>query len=329
MADIDLSKLTGSPVFQYYDPSGPRAGDMFWSMATSREGCYIANGADYAQADEPELFAAIGTAFNTQINPTTGSAWAAPGAGRFRVPDMRAVVPRGAGTPHNGSALAVGAYEADQMQGHKHGINNQGAGGSNNRVSPSATGANPLFDLPGTETGSPVSDGGNGVPRIGSETRVKARGGNWFIRRFNPSPQVIGAGLATANTPGLTPPETPFLDLSAQLSSAQTGFNVSSCSIQAYSDRNGKWRIKGDFSAAITPVPSGFLAINVTLAGVTFPRTQSVSAMISSLTSPPVMARGYAAYGQTYFRLEMTAGSQCQGVYFNFDVEVSAKPTWA
>lgn len=203
MADNLLSSLTGRQVFQYYDPSGPAAGDIFFSMAATRTGCYIADGADYSQTTDAELFAAIGTSFNTQINPTTGSAWAAPAAGRFRVPDMRGVVARGAGTPHNGSALSVGAYEADQFQGHNHSFATNIAG-----TTPAAAGNRPVGattavsgDIGGV-VGNPTN-GSNGTVRFGDETRVKARGGNWFVRRFNPTPQVIGAGEATATKSGL------------------------------------------------------------------------------------------------------------------------------
>jgi microcystin-dependent protein len=79
--------------------------------STSPTGWIVCDGAAYSQADYSELFAALGSAYNTQVNPTTGAAWAAPSAGQFRVPDMRGLFLRGEGTASGGDAVSVGGHQ--------------------------------------------------------------------------------------------------------------------------------------------------------------------------------------------------------------------------
>ena len=76
--------------------------------STSPTGWIVCDGAAYSQADYADLFAALGSTYNTQVNPTTGAAWAAPSAGQFRVPDMRGLFLRGEGTASGGDAVSVG-----------------------------------------------------------------------------------------------------------------------------------------------------------------------------------------------------------------------------
>lgn len=336
MTNYPLSKFTGQQVVQYYDPSGPRAGDMFWSMATSREGCYIANGADYAQADEPELFAEIGTAFNTQINPTTGSAWASPGAGRFRVPDMRGVVPRGAGTPFNGSALAVGAYEADQIQAHSHrttGVSfpvGNGTTISGSGRIPLTTAGSETANLNNVATGTPTDAGATSTSTIrsGTETRVKARGGNWFIRRFNPTPQVVGAGIVTANTPGLTPPETPQTALT--VTSGVAGYTNNSAVGIAYQDKNGAWRLKANIQGTFTALSPTANELLISITGVTFKAGLSQAGSgflrVAGQKDPGIVFTVPNTGGIT---IEAATARAYTAVYAYVDVELAAKPSWA
>jgi hypothetical protein len=77
-------------------------------------GWLLCDGTAYNQADYPELYAALGTLYNTQINPTTGAAWVAPSAGQFRVPDYRAAFLRGTGTPSVGDAVTTGGWQAQK-----------------------------------------------------------------------------------------------------------------------------------------------------------------------------------------------------------------------
>ena len=57
------------------------------------------------------LFAAIGSNYNTQTNPTTNVAWTAPAGGSFRVPDHRSVFLRGVGSPFAGDPVTLGGFQ--------------------------------------------------------------------------------------------------------------------------------------------------------------------------------------------------------------------------
>jgi hypothetical protein len=85
-----------------------------YAVSTPPAGWLLCDGTAYNQADYPELYAALGTLYNTQINPTTGAAYTAPSAGQFRVPDYRAIFLRGAGTPSVGDAVTTGGWQAQK-----------------------------------------------------------------------------------------------------------------------------------------------------------------------------------------------------------------------
>jgi hypothetical protein len=78
---------------------------------------------------------------------------------------------------------AFGSTQADQMQGHLHG---PGAGGVTNYIGQNGAGANLTVgggnDGITTNTGSPVSDGTNGAPRTGKETRPTNVALNFIIK---------------------------------------------------------------------------------------------------------------------------------------------------
>lgn len=111
VADSKASQAAGA--VSALMPSGivlPYAG------STTPAGWLVCDGTAYNQADYPELFAALGSTYNTQVNPTTGSAWAAPSAGQFRVPDMRGMFLRGEGTPSGLDAVTVGGNQVDKTK---------------------------------------------------------------------------------------------------------------------------------------------------------------------------------------------------------------------
>lgn len=327
MAKKKLSELTGQQVVQYYDPSGPQAGDMFWSMASSRSGCYIADGTDYLASSEPELFLAIGNTFNTQINPTTGAAWATPTAGRFRVPDMRGVVPRGAGTPINGSALGVGEFQDDQMQAHRHQLSYYNTGGGaaqylpdyNQTVSKSATPSN-TFNTSGI-----ISDAGYSTARFGNETRGKARGGNWFIRRFNPTAVSYNGGMATPLVPGMMGPRTPELDLSSLVTSSVAFVGVTARGI-AYSDRLGKWRL--NFSVSSSVAAGSRLGITLTFSGVTFPAFEQACPTFVTGPSGFTASGGLSGANSGLIPIQHLT-SNTQYYFASGDLALAGKPAWA
>jgi len=102
---ISLADLTSSAGFM---PSGavlPFAG------ATAPAGWLLCDGSPVSQTTYSSLFAVISTTYDTQMNPTTNGAYSAPLAGNFRVPDYRASVLRGVGTPYVGSAVTLGGWQ--------------------------------------------------------------------------------------------------------------------------------------------------------------------------------------------------------------------------
>lgn len=78
---------------------------------TAPDGWLLCDGSAVDQSTYSALYNAIGATYNTQVNPTTGSAWAAPTAGQFRVPDYRGVFLRGTGTASGGDSTALGGHQ--------------------------------------------------------------------------------------------------------------------------------------------------------------------------------------------------------------------------
>ncbi|MBC2381742.1 hypothetical protein HF257_10745 [Pseudomonas sp. WS 5106] len=107
------------------------------------------------------------------------------GAGNFRLPETRGEFLRG--WDHGRGVdvgRGIGGYQLDQMQGHFHAppkgataYSAFGPGGS-----ALATGSGIIN--PGT-TGSPTTDGLNGEPRIGAETRPRNLAVMWCIKAWN------------------------------------------------------------------------------------------------------------------------------------------------
>jgi microcystin-dependent protein len=92
------------------------------------DGFLLCDGTAYAEADYPDLYSAIGNAWDT----FNGAA--APGAGSFRVPDFRGRAPIGAGTGSGLTARALGdsvgeethTLSSNEMPSHKHNVNVMG-----------------------------------------------------------------------------------------------------------------------------------------------------------------------------------------------------------
>lgn len=111
-----------------------------YAGSTTPSGWIVCDGTAYSQADYPELFAALGNIYNTQINPTTGLAWIAPSAGQFRVPDMRGLFLRGEGTASGGDAVTIGGHQGQKTA--KNGIGAVASGTSLTASVPMSNGGN-------------------------------------------------------------------------------------------------------------------------------------------------------------------------------------------
>lgn len=111
VADLKASQVAGAA--SSVMPSGVI---LPYGGATVPAGWLECNGQAVSQAEYADLFASLGSSYNTQLNPTTGSNWAAPSAGQFRVPDMRGMFLRGEGTPSGLDAVSVGGSQVDKTK---------------------------------------------------------------------------------------------------------------------------------------------------------------------------------------------------------------------
>nr|WP_246356527.1 phage tail protein [Pseudomonas gingeri] len=133
------------------------------------------DGSVQSAATYPDLYAYLGTTFNTGSEP----------AGFFRLPESRGEFLRG--WDHGRGvdlARGVGSYQLDAMQGHRHSplssstaFTTYGIG-----VGGAANGAG-IVDR--ATTGDPVTDGVSGAPRTGSETRPRNMAVMWCIKAWN------------------------------------------------------------------------------------------------------------------------------------------------
>lgn len=181
-----------------------------WAGATVPTGWLECDGSAYAQTAYPQLYAELGSTWNTCTNPLTGSAYSAPAAGYFRVPDLRGVFLRGVGTFSDGigTNTTLAGYQADQMQGHYHSATH------NVPSSVPSPGVLPVHRIVGTQEGpqsgdvgltvtAPSTDGTNGTPRTGKETRPRNVGVKFIIKAWDESFNLAGFAEATADRMGL------------------------------------------------------------------------------------------------------------------------------
>ena len=123
-------------------------------------GWLICDGTQYSTSAYPALYALIGTTYGS-------------GVGTFAVPNLQGLFIRGAGTQTKSgvtyAAPAIGTFQGDQFQGHYHAVTStaiQGAG-------PGGAVGNPggNFGLATVTVTNPTTDGTDGTPRYGTETR--------------------------------------------------------------------------------------------------------------------------------------------------------------
>jgi len=154
----------------------PPASVFPYAGASAPEGWLICNGSAVSRTTYAALFAAIGTTYGSGDGSTT-----------FNLPNTQGVFLRGAGS-QTISAISYtgtrGTTQGDQLQGHKHSIDSLGIGyqagpadGSKGRVD--ATSPSGLWNY---IIGNPNSDGTNGTPRTGTETRPANIAVNYIIK---------------------------------------------------------------------------------------------------------------------------------------------------
>ena len=143
-------------------------------------GWLLCDGSAVSRTTYADLFAVVSTTYGIGDGSTT-----------FNLPDARGVFVRGAGS-QTISAISYtgtrGTTEGDQVQGHKHGVTDPGhthqmsnvirypGGGSSNFGE--GTTIDAIFGNPATDSSTtgltvqtPTTDGTNGTPRTGTETR--------------------------------------------------------------------------------------------------------------------------------------------------------------
>jgi microcystin-dependent protein len=160
---VTINGTTGIVIPNYTGNGSVPTGSVYhFASSTAPTGFLICNGdavpngagtVQGVTADFSALYAIVGTTYGV--------------AGTL--PDLEGVFIRGTGSQAISGITysgTLGTKQGDAMQGHFHGAQT-GAGGAAFTVS----GPNTTMYFGGTGTGSPTTDGTNGTPRTGSETR--------------------------------------------------------------------------------------------------------------------------------------------------------------
>lgn len=147
-------------------------GTVIHSAASAAPAGYLkCNGAAISRSVYANLFAAIGTTYG-----------AGDGATTFNVPELRGEFIRSLDDGRGiDSGRAIGTAQGDTMQGHKHNMNMSNIGDAAVYTLTSnaggqggiAVGNTPVSGSPSLGIASPISDGTNGSPRTGTETRPR------------------------------------------------------------------------------------------------------------------------------------------------------------
>lgn len=87
-----------------------------YAGSTAPSGFLICDGSAISKTTYAQLYAAIADVYATQIDPTTGNPWSAPGSTDFRIPDYRASFLRSVGTPSIGDAVTLGGHQAQKTR---------------------------------------------------------------------------------------------------------------------------------------------------------------------------------------------------------------------
>lgn len=116
---------------------------------------------------------------NLRFNP-----FGISGATNFLLPDLRAATLRGAGTSTlyaQNQTVNLGGIQDDQMQGHIHTVSAKTADSPPTTVIQAGNSTTNVITY-SVNTSSPTSDGTNGTPRTGNETRMKNIGVKFYIK---------------------------------------------------------------------------------------------------------------------------------------------------
>jgi phage-related tail fiber protein len=147
----------------------PAGSIQFFAGSSAPTGYLKANGALISRTTYADLFTAIGTTFGVGDGSTT-----------FALPDLRGEFARGWDDGREvDSGRAFGSAQADAFQGHKHQMDRLVPLrlGFDGGIDFSSAASNPndctLYDFASEMQAAPVTDGTNGTPRTGTETRPR------------------------------------------------------------------------------------------------------------------------------------------------------------
>ena len=151
-----------------------------YTGAAAPDGWMICDCSAISRTVYVKLFSVISTTYGVGDGSTT-----------YNLPDYRGHFLRGAGT-HGTAAKAaggnfagpsLGARENDAMQSHKHAtVDSEAYGLLTGGTYPSGGAFSTYTDLRNKDTGVPKTDGTNGTPRIGNETKPANYGVNFIIK---------------------------------------------------------------------------------------------------------------------------------------------------
>jgi len=146
-----------------------------FGMSSAPTGWLVCDGSAVSRSTYSDLHTAIGTTWGSGDGNTT-----------FNLPDLEGAFLRGTGS-HGTSNMAdgndfagpaVGSFEDDQFQGHKHDMERynfrEGSGSLYNILTET--------DAISAQTKLPIADGTNGTPRTGDETRPFNAGVKYCIK---------------------------------------------------------------------------------------------------------------------------------------------------
>lgn len=167
-----------------YISNAPIGTVLSYAGQTTPNGYLICNGASYAVADYPDLYAVIGNTYGGD-------------AENFNVPDYRETVLVGVGenttdTIASHDIYGLGEFKDDQFQGHWHNLGSSdgiatvslGAGEKGSSTNSAASDASMKRYVVSTALDA-ITDGRNGEPRVGTTTRSKQKGVNYIIKAFH------------------------------------------------------------------------------------------------------------------------------------------------
>ena len=242
MSDQKLSRQPGA--IQSPSPSSPQAAGMIVAFAGSSapSGWALCNGAEVSQTTYSQLFGRISTTWNTCTNPLTGVAWGAPAGGNFRLPDLRGVFLRNAGTFAGSDAynaansLALGAYKVDQFQAHNHeayaSSSTPATGATFTRIVGGTTpDTSYIADIAPRSTTRPIANDTHGFPRVGYETAPKQVGINYLIKLYDDAGPIIMSGSPFIGMNFSEEYSTSSTDFTAEINKAYTANKATALAI--------------------------------------------------------------------------------------------------